>query len=221
MGNPVNINPREFLGGDGTCEGDSGSSAYDQKLFDMGIFLSHGILSRGAADPTNCVGSLYTRVDAWRDLIVTTATTASQNWTLYPKPNPDWTVFVPPPAKGDGGTDGGSKPTTKPSAKGIGDACAMDADCASKLCKDPGDGNTVCTQDCSMDATSCPDGYACTSDTQLCFLAPATQPQSGTTTTTTGGCSVSRDPTKPIPWRGLGFGSALALAAVLRRRKRS
>ncbi len=221
MGKPLNLNPREFPGGDGTCEGDSGSGAFDQQMFGMGKFLTHGILSRGGVDSmNNCQGSLYTRLDAWRDLVVNTATSASNNWTLYGKPNPDWTIYVPPPVGSDGGAGDSGKPTTKPSGGGIGQTCSQDSDCASKLCKDPGNGTTVCSQDCKQNA--CPDGYTCSTDTQLCFVSQDTTPQGGgSTTTTTSGCSVTRDPTKPIPWRGVLAGAALALGAVLRRRNRS
>jgi hypothetical protein len=95
----------EFIGGDGTCQGDSGSSAWAQSYYDKGQFISMGVLSRGgqSQDGTMCQGSIYTRLDAWRDLIVQTATTASNNWSLYPKPTPDWTVYTPPTMTGGGG----------------------------------------------------------------------------------------------------------------------
>src|SRR5579883_3051617 len=38
----------EFQAGDGTCEGDSGSSAFDQKAADAGKWITFGVLSRGA-----------------------------------------------------------------------------------------------------------------------------------------------------------------------------
>ena len=47
----------EFESGDGTCEGDSGSSAYDQTQFNAGKWASFGVLSRGgvSTDGTTCV----------------------------------------------------------------------------------------------------------------------------------------------------------------------
>lgn len=101
LGAPANeYTANEFLGGDGTCQGDSGSSAWMQAQFDSNTFISMGVLSRGGVsmDGTMCVGSIYTRLDAWRDFIVQSAVTASANWTKYPKPTPDWTVYTAPPA---------------------------------------------------------------------------------------------------------------------------
>jgi hypothetical protein len=220
MGNPVNINPNEFIAGDGTCEGDSGSSSYDDLSYVNGAPVSHGVLSRGGVSPdgTTCQGSLYTRLDAWRDLVVTTATSASSNWTLYPKPSPDWTVFVPAPPKKDAGTDGSSTPQTTPSGKGLGETCAQDGDCLSKACRDQGDGTKVCTAACS-DASACADGYECRSG--FCFVANApTQPNGATSTTTTGGCGVAREP-QPVPWRGMAVVLAATGAALVRRRRRN
>ena len=87
--------------------------------------VSFGVLSRGgdnagdAGQPaTLCKGGLYTRLDKFRDLVVQTVDAASDNWTLYPKPVPDWTVYVPPPA--DAGVDAAVKP---PALLGDGFAC--------------------------------------------------------------------------------------------------
>jgi hypothetical protein len=71
---------REFLSGDAsTCDGDSGSGAFEQSHFDQGRWVAFGVLSRGAvsADGLTCVQPIYTRFDAWGPLIVSTATSAA------------------------------------------------------------------------------------------------------------------------------------------------
>src|SRR5207244_1788521 len=64
----------EFASGNGTCEGDSGSSAYDEGNFVKGNWVSFGVLSRGGTMGSTCIGGIYTRFDAWSSLIVDTAT---------------------------------------------------------------------------------------------------------------------------------------------------
>jgi MYXO-CTERM domain-containing protein len=217
----ANINPNEFVGGDGTCEGDSGSSAYEESTFDTpsstdpSKSVSFGVLSRGgvSTDGTLCEGSLYTRLDKWRDLVIQAADDASANWTNYPKPKPDWTVYVPPPVT-DAGTDGKVVSTT-PSGKGFGEPCADASECASKTCIDPGDGNLFCSKDCTADA-DCPEGYSCPAADQVCVASKAKSP---TTTTTTSGCAVAADP-RPTPWRWAGVALALSAVAAARRRRR-
>ena len=212
----ANINANEFVGGDGTCEGDSGSSAYEESTFDKANSVSFGVLSRGgvSTDGTMCQGSLYTRLDAWRDLVIQAANDASNNWQNYPKPTPDWTVYVPPPVK-DAGTDAKAPPTTTPTGKGFGESCADATECTSNQCIDPGDGNFFCSKTCA-DSSSCPDGYECPSSDQVCVPVKATTP---TTTTTTSGCSVGVG-AEPQPWRWGGLGLGLAALAVVRRRRR-
>ncbi|HTE45553.1 MAG TPA: trypsin-like serine protease, partial [Gemmatimonadaceae bacterium] len=70
--NSDSLRPSEFATADGTCQGDSGSSAYEQKGYDSGAALTFGVLSRGGQDRDAdvCVGAIYTRVDSFRDLIV-------------------------------------------------------------------------------------------------------------------------------------------------------
>jgi len=65
----TDIQDQEFFAGDGPCEGDSGSGAFSQGQFDQGQFLSLGVLSRGGVslDGLTCVGSIYTRLDSYRD----------------------------------------------------------------------------------------------------------------------------------------------------------
>lgn len=212
---PPEVNVSEFVAGSGTCAGDSGSSAFEESTFGTAKSISFGVLSRGGTsqDGTLCENSIYTRLDTQRDLVIQTVEKASSNWTLYPKPNPDWTVYVPPPVK-DAGTD--AKPTTKPTGLGFGEVCTADLDCTSKLCVDAGDGARICSASCT-DSVECAEGYECTES----FCKPATTPapQAEKTTTTTSSCAVAVDP-QPTPWRWgpLAVAAALVLARAGRRR---
>jgi MYXO-CTERM domain-containing protein len=215
------INPNEFVGGDGTCQGDSGSSAYEQKSFnkDVTTAVSWGVLSRGGVsqDGTACVGSIYTRLDKWRDLVINAANQASNNWTLYPKPVPDWTgPFVPLPTKDAGTKDSGSKPS---GGLGLGEACDNDAQCASKTCAQLESGN-VCSAACD-DSSQCADGFTCQDN--LCLVAPADNggaKASPKNDSSSSGCSVALDP-EPAGWRWLAFGAAALVVGAVRRRRRS
>jgi hypothetical protein len=90
----------EFASGNGTCEGDSGSSAYDEGNFDKGEWVSFGVLSRGSTMGSTCIGGIYTRFDAWSSLIIDTATQAA---TMGGYALPPW-------ASADGGTGGATSP---------------------------------------------------------------------------------------------------------------
>jgi hypothetical protein len=231
---PAGFNDNEFYSDDGTCEGDSGSSAFDAQSVTDNAPFSFGVLSRGgdnAGDAgqtaTLCKGGLYTRIDKFRDLVVQTADAASKSWTLYPKPVPDWTVYVPP--KMDAGVDA-APPPKKPRADGV--ACTTNDDCASKICADIG-GGKACTTSCdeSVTPTTCKDGYACVGSVCV-FDQDAAVPvtpgatASAPTTTTTSGCSLSTAPAGagstdgsggPLGMLGIATASALVLAARRRR----
>ncbi len=62
-----------------TCEGDSGSGAFDQASFNAGRWVSFGVLSRGGVSPdgTNCVDPVYERFDAWGQLLIDAANLAA------------------------------------------------------------------------------------------------------------------------------------------------
>ncbi len=70
----------EFVSGDSTCEGDSGSGAFEQSNFNMGKWVAFGVLSRGgvSTDGTTCEQPIYTRFDAWSSLIVSAAQKAQK-----------------------------------------------------------------------------------------------------------------------------------------------
>jgi Trypsin len=87
-----NMTSGEFLSGKAsTCEGDSGSNAFDQKSFSNGKWVSFGVLSRGGVSPDGltCGDSIYTRFDAWGPLLVSTANQAA---SLGGYPVPSWHV---------------------------------------------------------------------------------------------------------------------------------
>lgn len=83
------MSANEFQSGDGTCEGDSGSSAFDQKAVGEGKWISFGVLSRGATQGSTCSTSVYTRFDAWASLLVSTAKAAAAAGGY---PVPTWTT---------------------------------------------------------------------------------------------------------------------------------
>jgi len=79
----------ELYAGNGPCAGDSGSGAFEQTSFDEGTFLALGALSRGgsSSDGTTCEGSVYTRFDSYRDLVLQAATQAAAAGGYAP---PSW-----------------------------------------------------------------------------------------------------------------------------------
>lgn len=217
------MSDREFIAKEGTCQGDSGSSAYEQGFWNQGKPLSFGVLSRGGAssDGKTCLQPVYTRLDAFRDLVIDAAKQASANWTKYPEPS--WTTFVPPTTPG---TDGGT--TTPGKTLGAaGDDCSEDSDCLSSACVD-----SVCAAACTT-SDDCSSGETCTD--KACVKKKASTKKKTPTTESTddtgsnadptviqpASCSYA-DPTKPIPWKG-GL-VTFAMGALLfssRRRKRS
>ena len=225
---PADFNENEFYSDDGTCEGDSGSSAFDAQSVTDNAPFTFGVLSRGgdnAGDAgqaaTLCKGGLYTRFDKFRDLVVQTADAASKNWTLYPKPVPDWTIYVPPAT--DAGVDAAPPPKKPLRANGV--ACTMSSECTSNLCAEVGSG-MACTTACdeSVMPSTCIAGYVCKG--ALCVqdlgndpVMPAAAAPAAPQTTTTSGCSSApgRNGTGD-PAGLLGIATAAALGLVARRR---
>ncbi|MBS2016554.1 MAG: trypsin-like serine protease [Deltaproteobacteria bacterium] len=207
----------EFVGGTGTCGGDSGSSAYENGNYKKNVFISFGVLSRGGEVGSLCKQSVYTRLDKWRDFIIEGAVQASANWTKYPKPVPDWTgPFVPPPPEDDGGTsDAGPKP---PSKLAVGETCGGNDQCQTNLCADG-----VCAQPCAEGETpsTCPEGFVCKADACVAQAGGGTNNAGGgSTTTTTSGCSAAPERTSGGLGLGIAFG-ALIFGAARRRRGRT
>jgi secreted trypsin-like serine protease len=210
---------QEFMSGDGTCEGDSGSSAYEQTSFDAGKWLSFGVLSRGGVSPdgTTCQGGVYTRFDAWASFVQQAATQAAQMGGYSP---PAWvTGGSTAPDAGTGGDAGGDDGGVS-TGKADGTTCEADGECASHNCVST-DGKTfVCADPCGA-SNSCPAQFHCAGYQQdppgYCFPNDGTAPVSKS-----GGCAVAGgtiDP-QPVPWRSVAAGAGLAAAAVVARRRR-
>jgi hypothetical protein len=205
-----NLNGRmtknEFVTGDGTCGGDSGSAALEQASFDQGNPLVLGVLSRGGEDGNTCVGGVYTRVDVWRDFIVGVAEEAV---TSGGYPRPSWMEpVIPETDAGDGGTK----------LLPLGAVCASDGECNTKSCATSGGTSLkVCTEDCAGSDPACPSGYTCQSN--HCFRADngaAPPPEK------TSGCAcdlAGRASDDSTSWKMLGT-LALGLAAWASRRRR-
>jgi len=217
------VSDKEFVAGDGTCSGDSGSGAFETGSMERGAPVSFGVLSRGGEsdDKTECLASVYTRFDAHRDFVLKVAKEASNDWELYPEPS--WTEYKPPPPPPppkDAGApkDGGSK--KKPSLLEDGEVCESSAECESGVCADAGDGTSICASACDdTNGTSCPDGYECRENLCLPPVEPATGPGVTIRKTTVTGCSASPGEGFGGTWGMVALGGALAVAAGRRRRK--
>lgn len=203
-GSASQISTNEFITGPGTCQGDSGSSAYDETAFEAGNYWSFGVLSRGGESGSTCQDAIYTRLDKWHDLIVQVAEAAAASGGY---PVPDWTKPGPPLPDPDAGS---TQPQTGTGQ--LGDSCNANTDCQSKTCQ-----GSICTQSCD-DSNPCPDGYSCGSDGFCAASTPSTNGDTTTTTTTTTSCGCRQvgGPNNPIPWKVM----AVAGAAILMRRRR-
>lgn len=224
----------EFVSGDAsTCEGDSGSGAYDQPSFNRGDWVAFGVLSRGAVsqDGTTCVQPVYSRFDAWGSLLIGAATEAA---TMGGYSAPVWAGGSGLPTTATSAVDaaatedaaGGSGViTSKPSPGSLADgkACTVDSDCATNACVSTDDVTFVCASPCSSGA--CSVGFACTSG--FCFegkvaaVASTADGSASPPAVTHGkGCSVS-----PLGSPGRGGAAsglaALALMGVATVRRRS
>jgi secreted trypsin-like serine protease len=226
--------PDEFVSGDAsTCEGDSGSGAFDQGSFDRNEWVSFGVLSRGGndLDSGTCVQPIYSRFDAWAQLLVAGVTQAA---SLGGYPVPAWaqvgaatsdagasTGVVAPEqgaedASSDSGVEGDAGRTTAVAALSDGAACGDDGQCQSGNCVSTDDVHFVCASPCAVGA--CSTGFRCVSG--FCLDAPAA---SGAAPKHKSGCSVSGVGAKPEdPLHGAGSGATLLAAlAIMRRRGRA
>ena len=110
---PALLTASEFVSGDASsCEGDSGSGAFDQAAFDQGRPVGLGVLSRGSvsADLTTCIQPIYTRFDAWASLLVDAAHRAASAGGYAP---PAWADAIGVSPRPDAG---GGRPAPPPDA---------------------------------------------------------------------------------------------------------
>jgi hypothetical protein len=194
--------PTEWIGDKGICSGDSGGPALDM----LGRVI--GVTSRG---PSGCEDPVYGYVFGWGQWIKDVTNYAAG---LGGYPPPIW-------ASG--------WPTDPAYSNPVGAACSQATDCPSNWCIDDGQGaGLYCTRLCNA-AAPCDAGFYCDEGKSNACIRQPVQPDPTTTPDTTkkkanegtatddsGGCTIHRDPTKPIPWFA-GLVSALFLA---RRRRR-
>lgn len=231
--------PAEFIGSDGICSGDSGSGAYEQLSFDANTPKVVGVLARGGENDqkTKCITSIYQRVDQHRDLLISTATQAASlggytapAWVSTPPPSDAGTgsgrpdTGVPDSGAGTASIDAGEKPDVSvapdtgvapaSSKTPYGELCDTNEQCVTGLCAtESGDSQYICTQTCTRN-DGCAEGYQCRSD--YCFKAN----ESAGDPPPSASCAIAaQDPSKPIPWRGAVFASAMVGLLVLRRRR--
>jgi MYXO-CTERM domain-containing protein len=222
----VNARPNEFVAGAGTCQGDSGSGAFDQTLFQEGTATALGVLSRSSTDvdASTCSSAIYTRLDSFRDLIVTAVTTAAADGAYTV---PSWTVAVPDDGVyPDGGvtTDSGTTTTTPDSGTtstqpaGLGGVCGPDIPCAVGSCENNGT-TTVCATSCELDGGGCPTGFGCTAG--LCFVGSGESLGDTSTSSSSGGCSTAANGgARPVPWVTSGL-TLVAVTLLTRRRRKN
>jgi secreted trypsin-like serine protease len=158
----------EFMSGDGsTCEGDSGSSAFDQGNFDLGKWVSFGLLSRGGVsqDGQTCIQPIYTRFDAWGPLLIEAATEAASAggynapaWAggtgISGAPEVDASASSNSPGMSGSSLDGSAQ------ADGASNELAPRADAASS--QSPGTARGA--PEPLIDGTACPNDSACQSN---------------------------------------------------------
>jgi hypothetical protein len=148
----------EFEGGDGTCEGDSGSGAFDQGSFNSGLWVAFGVLSRGGVTPEGgtCLGGVYTRFDKWGSLIIQAAVQAA---AMGGYTAPGWAGGSPPPPPAEGGSS--SPDATAPACRLNGSSCQADSDCCSVNCLSFDNGATYSCTPCDSVNTCASALYTC------------------------------------------------------------
>jgi secreted trypsin-like serine protease len=200
------LSPNEFVSGNAsTCEGDSGSGAFDQGSFDRGDWVSFGVLSRGAtdADSGTCVQPIYSRFDAWSQLLVEGVTQAA---TVGGYAIPAWAQSGPVPVVSS--EAGASEAAT---LLGNGTACGGNDQCQSSQCVSTDNVHFICASACSTGV--CSAGFSCVSG--FCFEA-ANSPPSGAVAHKSG-CSVGTIGAKSGAPVQVRVGAVLVVLALIRR----
>jgi hypothetical protein len=222
------LTANEFVSGDSTCEGDSGSGVYDQRAFNQGSWLGFGVLSRGAVSPDGltCIQPIYTRFDAFAQLLQSTAKQAASmggyaapGWANGATTEGGGDAGMGTPPTGSSGSSGSSSGAsgsggTPAGALADGTMCSIDTDCQSKNCVSTDNMSFFCASPCGANS-SCASNFGCTSG--YCFASAAAP-----STSSHGGCAAAPGDTRS-PWSGGALGgSGLGLAALvgMRRRRR-
>jgi Trypsin len=207
------ISASEFEGGDGTCEGDSGSGAYDQGSFDVGNWVAFGVLSRGGVSPEGgtCEGSIYSRFDAWGSLIIGAANRAA---AVGGYDAPSWAGTAAQPS-----ADGAPASTAGAAACLVnGTSCTLDSDCCGVNCISHDNNRTAFCTACDGN-DPCNTGFGC--EQGICILGattpvdagPAGAAATGATHGGGGGCAVGSPGAVGSP-RTEGQTAAVAMAAL-------
>lgn len=236
------MEPSEWQGETGVCEGDSGGPALDVNNKEIGI------VSRGGP---NCSTPIYSSITAWSDLITQTALDAAKAGGYSP---PFWAVTgSSDPASGGSGSGGsggsgaiggsggagGAAGTAGAAgaaaqggggeATGAGGSGATGGDPQGQACNsgcpggyrcvyDSNPAQAYCAAECSSDS-SCGGGLTCSAKLHAC-MKPAPS-GSGSGASVSASCSITapgHGPVKPVPWViGLSF---LGFVGLGRRRRR-
>jgi hypothetical protein len=231
------LTSNEFISGNAsTCEGDSGSGAYDQGYFDKGQWVSFGVLSRGSVSPDGqtCIQPIYTRFDAWGDLLISAAKQAQAaanptyslpTWAQGQSVTEIFAVTSTPAATSSAPPAGTAQQCRGTGAVVAGASCACANDCASNECVTADGTNYVCANPCN--AGACGSGFTClgSGNNSYCFadsVATALTPPAKSS-----GCSAApyetRDGSGRYAW---GCQASLCVGLVflrrsLRRRRRT
>jgi hypothetical protein len=210
---------QEFEGGDGTCDGDSGSGAYDQGAFNKGQWVAFGVLSRGGVSPEGgtCMGSIYSRFDAWSQLLIETAGKAAAMGGYSP---PSWTGLSSSQPDVDAHSAGAVACLTNTTA------CLQDSDCCSVNCVSHDNNATFFCAACDPN-NACNTGLGCQAGVCVAGALSIFDKDSGvalkgSAAVHSGGCAVGRvGPKAPVPWHRTVAGVAAGALALARRRRRT
>jgi MYXO-CTERM domain-containing protein len=189
---PLATPPSYVMVGEAFCEGDSGGPGFAESTGAVIGIVSAG--NNGAPKPSNAppwyacldepgypANNLYSRVDAFKDVILSAYMEAGHDPWLEGQPDPRLAKFN--------------------------DACGANTDCQSNLCLvDPKSQQGTCTQDCSMSA--CPATYDCVSNKDL--GAKVCEPHVNPPAPTKSGCSASPSSGGAGVWAIAAIGLALA-----------
>ncbi len=143
------VTPQEFMVAEATCQGDSGGPAIDMTTGEVIGVVSRGGPSCEGAD----VHNIYTRVDAYANLIGSALAKARDKLKDTPKPDAGANSTLPAP---------------KP-APDVGENCGAADECAAGICVHEG-AEAYCSRPCGS-GLRCPTHFHCgkVSDKSVCL----------------------------------------------------